>query len=385
MTNILDETYDLDSVDPRALAEAQASQWQLIWRAFKRNKLALAGGIVVILLYVIAIFAEFLSPFDPNAFNSQAVYHPPQAIEWVDTNADGSWSIRPHVYGLSLVRDPLTLVGTFGPDPDKKTYLSFFSQGWSYKALGLFDTNIHLIAPADGTSKFYLWGADRLGRDMLSRTVAGTRISMSIGLIGVVFTLVLGLLFGGLAGYYGGRIDSAVQRTIEVIMSLPTIPIWLGLSAAMPMDWSPVTRYFAITVLLSLIGWTELARVIRGRFLALRTEDFVSAAKLDGGSEFRIIFRHMLPSMTSHIIATVTLAIPAMILAETALSFLGLGLLPPVISWGVLLQEVQNVRSLAEGPWLFAPAAVVVIAVMALNFLGDGLRDAADPYAQGGQ
>lgn len=385
MTIVNDEVYDHEDVDPRALAEAEASQWRLIWRAFRRNRLAVAGGVIVILLYVVAAFCEFLAPFDPNSFDSRSIYHPPQAIHWVDTAADGSWSLRPHVYGLALVRDPLTLKGSYEPDPDKKVYLSIFGQGWSYKALGLFETNLHLIASADGQQRFYLWGADRLGRDMLSRTVAGTRISMSIGLVGVIFTLGFGLLFGGVAGYYGGRLDSAVQRVIEVIMSLPTIPIWLGLSAAMPMDWSPVTRYFAITVLLSLIGWTELARVIRGRFLALRTEDFVAAARLDGGSEFRIIFRHMLPSMTSHIIATVTLAIPAMILAETALSFLGLGLLPPVISWGVLLQEVQNVRSLAEGPWLFAPAGVVILAVFALNFLGDGLRDAADPYAQGGR
>lgn len=369
--------------DPRALREAEASQWRLIWRAFRRNRLALAGGIIVIFLYVVAALAEFLSPLGPNSYDPRAVYHPPQRIHLLETTEEGT-RFAPHVLGMKLVRDPLTLEGTFAPDPTKKTYLEVFKRSWDYKLFGLIPTDIHLIGSSDD-SRFYLWGADRLGRDMLSRTIAGTRISMSIGLIGVAFTLVLGIAFGGIAGYFGGKIDSAVQRVIEVIMSLPTIPIWLGLSAAMPVDWSPVTRYFAITVLLSLIGWTELARVVRGKFLSLRGEDFVSAARLDGGSEWRIIFRHMLPSMTSHIIATVTLAIPAMILAETALSFLGLGLLPPVISWGVLLQEVQNVRSLAEGPWLFAPAAVVILAVFALNFLGDGLRDAADPYAQGGR
>jgi peptide/nickel transport system permease protein len=242
-----------------------------------------------------------------------------------------------------------------------------------------------LVVAEEPGQRFYLLGADRLGRDMMSRVIAGTRVSMSIGLIGVAFTLVLGLILGGVAGYFGGVVDTVVQRITELIMSLPTIPIWLGLSAAMPADWSPLTRYFAITLILSLVGWTELARVVRGRFLSLRTEDFVIAARLDGGSKARVIFRHMMPSMASHIIATVTLAIPAMILAETALSFLGLGLLPPVVSWGVLLQEVQNVRSIAEGPWLFAPAVIVLVAVLALNFLGDGLRDAADPYAQGGR
>lgn len=382
MTVMDNSTYT--EIDPRALNEAEASQWRLIWRAFCRNRLAVAGGIIVLLLYVVAALAEFLAPFDPNAYNPRAVYHPPQAIHWLETTDSGT-RFAPHIYDMKLTRDPLTLQGSYAPDPDSRVYLNIFGRGWDYRLFGVIPTDIHLIAPAEPGRNFYLWGADRLGRDMLSRTISGTRISMSIGLIGVGFTLVLGILFGGVAGYFGGRIDSVVQRTIEVIMSLPTIPIWLGLSAAMPVDWSPVTRYFAITVLLSLIGWTELARVVRGRFLALRTEDFVAAARLDGGSEWRVIFRHMLPSMTSHIIATVTLAIPAMILAETALSFLGLGLLPPVISWGVLLQEVQNVRSLAEGPWLFAPAAVVIIAVFALNFLGDGLRDAADPYAQGGR
>ena len=234
---------------------------------------------------------------------------------------------------MKLTRDPLTLKGMFAPDPESRTYLQFFGEGWSYYFLGIFPTNIHLIAAEQPGDRFYLWGADRLGRDMLSRTIAGTRISMSIGLVGVALTLVLGLVLGGISGYFGGITDTVIQRVIELILSLPTIPIWLGLSAAMPADWSPVTRYFAITVLLSMIGWTELARVVRGRFLSLRTEDFVIAARLDGGSKARVIFRHMMPSMTSHIIATVTLAIPSMILAETALSFLGLGLLPPVVSW----------------------------------------------------
>ncbi len=365
--------------------EPDAGQWRLMWQVFRRHRLAMLGGVVVILLYLVAAFAEFLTPYDPSDFSSRHVYHPPQALSLIDTAADGSWSLRPHVQAMTLKRDPKTLKGTFTPDPDSKIYVKFFGEGYAYNLFGLIPTNIHLIAAEQPGERFYLWGADRLGRDMLSRVISGTRVSMSIGLIGVAFTLVLGLILGGIAGYFGGIIDTVVQRITELIMSLPTIPIWLGLSAAMPADWSPLTRYFAITLILSLVGWTELARVVRGRFLSLRTEDFVIAARLDGGSKSRVIFRHMMPSMASHIIATVTLAIPAMILAETALSFLGLGLLPPVVSWGVLLQEVQNVRSIAEGPWLFAPAVVVLIAVLALNFLGDGLRDAADPYAQGGR
>jgi peptide/nickel transport system permease protein len=372
-------------VETALAREPDAGQWRLMWQVFSRHRLAMLGGWVVILLYLVAAFAEFLTPYDPGDFSSRHVYHPPQALSLFDTGEDGSWSFRPHVQGMKLTRDPMTLKGTFAPDPENKIYLRFFGQGYAYNLLGFIPTDVHLVVAEEPGQRFYLLGADRLGRDMMSRVIAGTRVSMSIGLIGVAFTLVLGLILGGVAGYFGGVVDTVVQRITELIMSLPTIPIWLGLSAAMPADWSPLTRYFAITLILSLVGWTELARVVRGRFLSLRTEDFVIAARLDGGSKARVIFRHMMPSMASHIIATVTLAIPAMILAETALSFLGLGLLPPVVSWGVLLQEVQNVRSIAEGPWLFAPAVIVLVAVLALNFLGDGLRDAADPYAQGGR
>jgi peptide/nickel transport system permease protein len=370
-------------IDPRGAQEPDASQWRLIWIAFRRNKLAVIGAVLVVFLYVVAIFVEFLSPFDPNDFSSKSIYHPPQAIVFFDTDAHGETRFRPHVIGTELTRDPVTLEGQFAPDPGNKIYLRFLGRSWEYSVFGLFTTDIHLLAPATPGDRFILLGADRLGRDMLSRTIAGTRVSMSIGLVGVALTLFLGLLLGGISGYFGGYIDSIIQRTIEIVLSLPTIPIWLGLSAAMPLDWSPLTRYFAITILLSLIGWTELARVVRGRFLSLRSDDFVIAARLDGASRKRVIFRHMMPSLTSHIIATLTLAIPNLILAETALSFLGLGLLPPAVSWGVLLQEVQNVRSIAQGPWLFVPAGLVVIAVLAFNFLGDGLRDAADPYAQG--
>lgn len=371
--------------DPRAehlLPEAQASQWQLTWKAFRRHKLAVVSLIVVALFYVVGAFAEFVAPFDPEGSAPQHIYHPPQAIHFIDYNEDGSWAFRPHVLGMTLTRDPITLSGTYELNPDNKIYLSLFAEGHRYSMWGIIQSNRHLIAPADASQKFYLFGADRLGRDVLTRTVYGTRISMSIGLLGVTLSLIIGVLLGGLSGYYGGWLDLAVQRTVELILSLPTIPIWLGLSAALPQDWPPLARYFAITVILSLVGWTELARVVRGRFLSLRTEDFVIAARLDGGSQGRVIFRHMMPSMASHIIASVTLAIPSMILAETALSFIGLGLTPPIVSWGVLLKEAQNIRSIAQAPWLFVPGAAVCLVVLALNFLGDGLRDAADPYSR---
>jgi peptide/nickel transport system permease protein len=246
--------------------------------------------------------------------------------------------------------------------------------------MGLFKTRTHLLASQDASQPLFLFGADRLGRCVYSRIMQGTQISLSVGLLGVFLSLFLGIVLGGISGYYGGKTDFVIQRVIELVLSLPTIPIWLALAAALPQDWPAIMHYLMITVILSLTGWAQLARVVRGRFLSLRTEEFVTAARLDGASEGRIIFRHMLPSFSSHIIASVTLAVPAMILAETSLSFLGLGLQPPTISWGVLLREAQNIRSIATAPWLFAPGAAVVLAVIALNFLGDGLRDASDPY-----
>lgn len=371
--------------DPRALDQSPqdfASQWRLIWIAFRRHRLAMTGAIIVLALYVVGAFSEFLAPFDPNATSAADVYHPPQMIRFIDRSEDGGWSIRPHVLSMTAERDKFTLKTTYSVNLDEKIYLRFFGKGDRYKLWGMIPMDRHFLTAANPNERFYLVGADRLGRDMFSRTIYGTRISMSIGLVGVTLSLALGLILGGISGYYGGRVDMFIQRVVELVISLPTIPIWLGLSAALPQDWAPLTRYFAITVILSLVAWTELARVVRGRFLALRTEDFVTAARLDGCSRKRVIFRHMMPSMVSHIIASVTLAIPVMIIAETSLSFLGLGLTPPIISWGVLLKEAQNVRSIAQAPWLFIPGGAVFLAVLALNFLGDGLRDAADPYAQ---
>ncbi|SEQ10756.1 peptide/nickel transport system permease protein [Devosia sp. YR412] len=366
-------------LDPRITASA--SQWRLIWGRFRKHKLAMAGLVIVTLLYLVAAFAEFFQPFDPNSTASQDVYHPPQAIRFFEADGAGNWSFRPHVIDMVLTRDPLTLTASYAEDPDAKTYIHVLGYGEPYRLAGLIPMQHKLIA-AEGDGRFYLFGADRMGRDLFSRTVSGTRISMSIGLIGVAMSLVLGMLVGGVAGYFAGWFDRVSSRVIELIMAMPTIPIWLGLSAAIPANWDPMTRYFAITVILSLVGWTELARVVRGRFFALKTEDFVVAARLDGARPLRVIFRHMMPSLASHIIASVSLAIPVMILAETSLSFLGLGLLPPSVSWGVLLKEAQNIRAIATAPWLFIPGIFVALAVLSLNFLGDGLRDAADPYAQ---
>jgi peptide/nickel transport system permease protein len=370
-----------DGGDPRLPDKmAEASQWRLMWLRFKKHKVALFSLYLLALLYLIAVFAEFLQPFDPNLTSRTNTFYPPQALHLLDTDEAGNTRLRLHVLGYKVERDPLTLASTYTVDPDKKIYIDLFGEVKPYLLAGFIPLNRRLIAPANVNDRFYLAGADRLGRDMLSRTIAGTRISLSIGLVGVGLSLVFGLLIGGMAGYLGGWVDTVATRAMELILSLPTIPIWLGLSAAIPLTIDPLARYFGITVILSLVGWTELARVVRGRFLALRSEDFVTAARLDGGSQARVIFRHMMPSMFSHIIASVTLAIPAMIIAETALSFLGLQ--PPTISWGVLLKEAQNVRSIAQAPWLFVPGGFVVVAVLALNFLGDGLRDAADPYSQ---
>ncbi len=357
-----------------------ASQWQLIWWRFRRHKVALFSAIVLLFIYIIVLFGEFFAPYDPGDYIARYTYAPPQALHLIDT-VDGQTVLSAYVNDYKVEIDPNALRRTFVIDPDTKVPVSFFVHSWSYKLLGIFDTDIHLFGPTNGSDRIYLIGADSLGRDVLSRMIYGTRVSMTIGLVGVVISLVLGIFLGGISGYFGGWLDNLIQRSIDFLRSLPTIPLWLGLAAAFPLSWGPLQTYFAITIILSLIGWTALARVVRGRFLALRTEDFVMAARLDGASQLRVIFEHMLPAFYSHIIASITLAIPGMILAETALSFLGLGLRPPVVSWGVLLQDAQNVRSVATAPWLLVPAVGVVVSVLALNFLGDGLRDAADPYS----
>ena len=366
------------TVDTRRLAVA--SQWQLIWWAFRRHHLATIGLAVTLFFYLIAAVPGFFAINDPSQQNQRAAYHPPQPIHLIDTRADGGWSIRPYIHPYTLKRDPVTLASVYVEDTSRKSYLSVFGQGYSYHLLGLIPATTHLLASDNPRQPLFPLGADRLGRCVYSRIMQGAQISLSVGLVGVFLSLTIGVLLGGISGYFGGRTDFVVQRVIEFVLSLPSIPIWLALAAALPQDWPAVLHYFMITVILSLTGWAQLARVVRGRFLSLRTEEFVTAARLDGASEGRVIFRHMLPSFASHIIASITLAVPAMILAETGLSFLGLGLQPPSISWGVLLREAQNIRSIATAPWLFAPGVAVVTVVIALNFLGDGLRDAADPY-----
>jgi peptide/nickel transport system permease protein len=365
------------SADRTAARFAGASQWMLMWWSFRRHKLAMIGLVVTVAIYIVAAVPDFFAVSDPIRQNARAVYHPPQ-ISTLHLFDDGAF--RPYVQAMTLRRDPVSLAPIFAPDPTRKIYLGLFVQGYEYRLFGLIPASTHLVGAVDPRAQVFLIGADRIGRDVWSRIMIGAQISMSIGLVGVFVSLLVGIVLGGISGYYGGRIDFVIQRTIEFILALPQIPIWLALAAALPQNWPATYTYFMITVILSLVGWAQLARVVRGRFLSLRTEDFVVAARLDGAPEMRIIFRHMLPSFMSHIVASVTLAIPAMILAETSLSFLGLGLQPPVVSWGVLLQEARNVRSIATAPWLFAPGAAVVIAVLALNFFGDGLRDAADPY-----
>ena len=357
-----------------------AGYWQLVWWRFRRHKLAVAGGVVTIALYLVAVFAGFLAPFPPAAYQAQYTYAPPQPLHlWQRTDEGIRFGAFVHGYRVEIDREAFRR--TFVIDTSDRIDVRFFARGERYKIFGLIPWDRHLIGPVDPSQPMYLLGADRLGRDVLSRTIHGARVSMSIGLVGVLMSLILGMVFGGISGYFGGLVDTFIQRVIEFLRSIPTIPLWMGLAAAIPLNWPPLRVYFAITVLLSLIGWTGLAREVRGRFFSLKTEDFVTAARLDGASEGRIIMRHMMPSFSSHIIASVTLAIPAMIIAETSLSFLGIGLRPPVVSWGVLLQEAQNIRSVATAPWLFWPGVAVVIAVLSLNFLGDGLRDAADPYA----
>ncbi|MGN6032387.1 MAG: ABC transporter permease [Thermomicrobiales bacterium] len=356
-----------------ASSVAIASPRRLMWLKFRRHKLAMVGMVGIVLLYLMAIFNGFLSPVGPDT-RSKYPYASPNGIHWFD---GGSFS--PHVYGLTAKTKPGTMDRTIVKDPETKIPVHFFVRGEPYKILGLIETDIRLFGAEEG-GMVALFGTDKLGRDVYSRVLNGAVISLSIGLVGVAISFVLGAIIGGFSGYYGGWFDTLIQRLIEFLLSVPNIPLMIALSAVIPQSWSPLRVYFAITLILSIQSWTGMARVVRGKLIQLRDEDFVLDAQLAGASDWRIVIVHMLPSFASFLIVQLTLAIPAMILGETALSFLGLGLRPPVVSWGVLLQDAQNVRSVLSYPWLLIPGAFVTFTVLAFSFFGDGLRDAADPY-----
>lgn len=355
-----------------------ASQWVLIWDKFRRHRLALIGGVILGVMYLLAILAPFVSPYGPNQKFDDNLYTPPTRLHFRDQEVSG---VIPFVYGLKKGFDPNTLERIYEPDLSQRYYLKFWVKGHPYKFLGLIPTERHLFG-VDEPGVLFIFGSDELGQDLFSRIIHGAQISLSIGLVGIAFSFILGCTLGGVSGYYGGFVDGIIQRIIEFLISIPTLPLWMGLSAALPREWSQVQTYFAITIILALTSWTGLARVVRGKLISTRNEAFVKAAELAGASEARIIFKHLLPSFMSYLIVSVTMSVPFMILGETALSFLGLGLRAPVISWGVLLSAAQNVRTIALYPWLLVPAIFVVIVILAFNFVGDGLRDAADPYKE---
>jgi peptide/nickel transport system permease protein len=353
----------------------EASQLRLMWWKFRRHKPALISGIFLGLLYLSILISEFLAPYNLETRNSSHIYAPPQTIHLFHNG-----ELRaPFVYGFDFKLNMENLKREYVPNPEKIQTIRWFCHGEPYKFWGLVEGSLRLACAAKGGTMFLL-GTDRLGRDVLSRMIHGARISLTIGLLGVGVSLVLGIVIGGMAGYYGGLFDVLSQRLIEVIQSIPSIPLWLALAAILPITWSPIVVYFGITVILGLLDWTGLARTVRSKLLALREEDYVSAAQVMGASSRRIVFRHLIPGFASHLIATATIAIPMMILGETTLSFLGLGLRPPITSWGVLLNEAQNINAVALYPWLLWPVLPVVLVVLAYNFFGDGLRDAADPY-----
>ena len=360
---VLDESYYL------------ASQWTLMRRHFTRHRLALIGLVILALLYFVALFAEFFATQDIYRRDSDHLYAPPQRIRLV---GEDGLSLRPFVYPWRVELDQETFRNRYAPDTSRKAYLRFFSRGDEYKLWSLLRSRIHFVGVDEGT--LFLMGADKFGRDIYSRTLYAARTSLSIGLVGVAITFVLGCALGGISGFFGGSADMAIQRLIEFMQSIPSIPLWMALSAAVPHQWGALQVYLSITVILSLLGWTGLARVVRGKLLQLREEDFVMAAMIAGATSTSTIVRHLLPSFMSYLIVSLTLSIPGMILGETALSFLGLGLRPPTVSWGVLLKAASNVRTIELHPWLMIPGLLVIVTVLCYNFVGDGLRDAADPY-----
>lgn len=375
---VSDAPFDPHSVE-RLTADQEkyffASRRQLMWWKFKRHKVAVTCGFILLALYTSTLISEFIAPYNLHSRDTHHIYAPPQGLHLFHR---GQW-VGPFVYGYDYRLNLDNLKREYIANPDKVQRLRFFCSGDAYRFWGRIDMDFHFVCPAeDGT--LFLLGTDRLGRDMFSRVVYGARISLLIGLVGIAASLFLGLLLGGLAGYYGGWVDSGIQRLIEILRSFPELPLWMALSAILPVTWSPILVFFGITLILALLDWTGLARAVRSKLLALREEDYCAAARLLGARPKRIIARHLLPGFASHIIASATLSIPGMILGETALSFLGLGLRPPITSWGVLLNEAQNMNVVALYPWLILPVVPVIIIILAFNFFGDGLRDAADPY-----
>ena len=371
------DPHAVEALTPEQERYYLATQWQLMWWKLKRHKLAVASGIVLLLLYASVLVSEILAPYNLHSRDIRHIHAPPQTVHLFH---DGEF-IGPFVYGYSRSLDLAQLKRVYVEDPEKVYPLRFLCTGDDYRFWGLFEADLHLVCPPDREgATLFLLGTDRLGRDVLSRIIYGARISLTVGLFGILISFTLGIVIGGLAGYYGGWVDSLSQRIIEIVRSFPELPLWMALSAALPITWSPVLIFFGITVILGLLDWTGLARAVRSKLLALREEDFCTAAQLMGASSGRIIGRHLLPGFASHLIASATLSIPSMILGETALSYLGLGLRPPVTSWGVLLAEAQNMNVVVLYPWLMLPVVPVVVTVLAFNFLGDGLRDAADPY-----
>ncbi len=369
--------FDVQSVKRLTPAQERiylASQWRLMWWKFKRHRLAVIAGIVLLFFYGTIPFSEFLAPYSGATRNTDFIRSPPQKVHLFH---DGR--LEPFVYGHSFRLNLEDLKREYRPDRSKVQPIRFLCHGDPYRFWNLVAGDLHLMCPAPGGTLFLL-GSDRLGRDILSRMIYGARISLTVGLIGISISFLLGITVGGLAGYYGGWFDLLSQRAIEIVHSIPHIPLWLALGAVMPVTWSPMLVYFGITVILGLMDWTGLARAVRAKLLALREEDYVLAARLMGAGTPRVLFRHLLPGFISHLIASATITIPSMILGETALSFLGLGLRPPIISWGVMLNEAQNMNVVALYPWLMLPVVPVILVILAFNFLGDGLRDAADPY-----
>lgn len=372
------EPFDARSIEQLTPAQEKvylASQWRLSWWKFKKHKVAVVSGVFLLAIYVSILICEFLAPYNLQTRHKRYIFAPPQSIHLFD---DGKF-VGPFIYGLKFKVNLDNMKREYKTDTSKVYPISFFCKGDKYKFWGFIKADRHLFC-SKRKAPMFLLGTDRLGRDVLSRIIYGGRISMTVGLIGIAISFSLGIIIGGIAGYYGGLTDMIVQRMIEVLQSLPAIPLWLALAAIMPVTWSPIAIYFAITIILGLLDWTGLARAVRSKLLALREEDYVTAAQLMGAKTSRIIGRHLVPGFMSHLIATATISIPTMILGETALSFLGLGLRPPITSWGVLLAEAQNINVVALYPWLMLPVVPVILVILAYNFLGDGLRDAADPY-----